>query len=292
MKYGKRMASVLAIIVVAAGAWYGWLAATAPIYDSTKTVSYSFTLKNTGNRLLENAEFWTYAPVRQTSGQACCQRLDVSHPYQLETDDLGNQVLHFKFEKLPPFAVRMVRITAQLQMAEKPNWSFGFKPKRFLSEEPLMESRHEAIRAAAANLSTDALLQTTRKTYDWVVGNVRDSGYLREERGALYALQNQQGDCTESAYLFTALARANAIPARAVAGYVLENNGLLRAAEYHEWSEFYDAGTWRIADPQKRSYDQHYDHYVAMRLVDNRPDAVFKFARYRYAGQGLEVEME
>ncbi|WP_054762294.1 transglutaminase-like domain-containing protein [Methylomonas koyamae] len=154
-----------------------------------------------------------------------------------------------------------------------------------------MESGHQAIKAAA-KLSTDALLQTTRKTYDWVVANVRDSGYLREERGALYALENQQGDCTESAYLFTALARANAIPARAVAGYVLENNGLLRAAEYHEWSEFYDDGTWRIADPQKRSYDQNYDHYVAMRLVDNRPDAVFKFARYRYSGNGLEVEME
>jgi transglutaminase-like putative cysteine protease len=52
--------------------------------------------------------------------------------------------------------------------------------------------------------------------------------------------------------LFLALARANGIPAQAVAGYVVPGNGVLHAADYHNWTLFYADGLWRISDPQRR----------------------------------------
>ncbi|ATG92569.1 transglutaminase-like domain-containing protein [Methylomonas koyamae] len=292
MNHRKRLLAAFAALVLSGAAWYGWQLVTAPQYDSSKTVSYSFVLRNASNRVLEHAEFRTYLPVRQTAAQACCERVEVSQPYTLESDDLGNQVLRFGFDRMPPYGVKLIRVTAQLRMNSQPNRFWRFLPDRYLQPEPLIESDHPAVQAAAANLLAGEPAQTLRGIYDWVVNNVRDIGYVRDERGALYALQQRQGDCTENAYLFTALARANSVPARAVAGYVLDDNGLLRAAAYHEWAEFDDGGIWRIADPQKRNYDSRYSSYVGMRLVDNRPDATFKFSRYQFNGEGLEVDME
>jgi hypothetical protein len=38
-------------------------------YSILRQIQYSFTLQNKTNRLLEKAEFWTYAPVKQTATQ-------------------------------------------------------------------------------------------------------------------------------------------------------------------------------------------------------------------------------
>jgi len=291
MKYIKPIAIFSFIIVLSVSAWFGWKYLNTPVYDTTKMVSYSFTLKNKTNQVIKNPEFWTYAPVTQNSSQQCCKQLEVSHPYEVENDALGNQVLHFKLDPLPPFAVRVIRVKAEIQLASTPNKQYGFKPKGFVNKEPFLEIDHADIKAVASNMRTETTLQTSRKTYDWVAKNVRDIGYLRDARGALYALQNKQGDCTESAYLFVALARANGIKARAVGGYFMENNGLLRATQYHEWAEFYQDSAWHIADPQKKVYDQFYSNYVAMHIVDNSNDSVFKFARFRHSGKGLKVKM-
>ena len=45
-------------------------------------------------------------------------------------------------------------------------------------------------------------------------------GYIKNDRGALYALKTKEGDCTEFMHLFVALCRANKIPARCIGGYV------------------------------------------------------------------------
>lgn len=285
------MLVISVIVVIGIAAWYGWKVLNMPVYDSVKTISYSLNVKNTTNRVLENVDVRTYAPVKETSAQRCCKRLDVSHSYVMEVDDIGNQVLHFNFKTIPPFGMLVIRVTAELEMANTLNWRFSFQPDWLMKSEPLIESDHEEIKTVASSLQPEQSIPMAKKIYDWVAEHVEDIGYVQEERGALFALQNKQGDCTENAYLFTALARANRIPARPVAGYFMNDNGLLRADSYHEWAEFLEEGVWHYADPQKKQYDTAYDAYVAMRRVDNRESSPFRFARFSHSGDGLKVTM-
>jgi transglutaminase-like putative cysteine protease len=127
---------------------------------------------------------------------------------------------------------------------------------------------------------------------EWVARHIRYTGYAREDRGALYALNSGRGDCTEYMYLFVALCRTKGIPARGVCGYVCENGGVLKPSGYHNWAEFYDQGAWRIADPQKKVFMRNGDQYIAMRII-NRAERDFGggLHRFRFAGEGLSVKM-
>lgn len=287
----------LAVLAAVLGAgWRFWWTRPAPAtvdpprYEITKTVAYSFTLKNGTGRLLEGGEFWTYAPHRETASQRCCERLDASAPYTLEADASGNQVLHFRLAPLPPYATRIIRVTAGLRMAAVPNRLPGVPAASATTAERFIESDHPLILTRAAALKGRDALGTARRTFDWAAQNVRDSGYVREERGALYALQQQRGDCTESMDLFLALARANGIPAQAAAGYVVAGSGVLRPAGYHNWAYFYADGTWRISDPQRRVFAAGDADYVAMRVGSGATGLDAR--RYWSSGAGLEARMD
>ena len=262
-----------------------------PRYEIPKTLSYSFTLKNTSGRLLEDAEFWTYAPVKQTSAQHCCVRLDVSQPHDVDTDAWGNQAVHLRLAPLPPFASRVIRITAELRMAAEPNRLPQASAGPLLRAEQFVEADHPLIRAKAVELAGPDPLATAHQLFTWVSGHVRDTGYVRQDRGALYALKHQQGDCTENMYLFMALARANGIPSKAMGGYVIDGNGVLRPEAYHNWAEFEADGVWRIADPHGRVFSDRYGSYVAMRVVADTEGEPFQAHRFWHSGDGLDVKM-
>lgn len=77
-------------------------------------------------------------------------------------------------------------------------------------------------------------------------------------QGALWALQNGRGDCTEFGTLFAALMRAVGIPARTVVGHSaiqLSQGGIANATSLwvdspHLWAEFYVEGYgWVPVDP-------------------------------------------
>lgn len=94
--------------------------------------------------------------------------------------------------------------------------------------------------------------------YDFTLSYVT---YKRQDgiRGALWALQNGTGDCTEFGSLFVALMRAVGIPARTVIGHVareLSVGGVAKTSSLgwvdspHLWAEFYVEGYgWVPADP-------------------------------------------
>ena len=134
--------------------------------------------------------------------------------------------------------------------------------------------------------------ESTGKIFRWVADNIHYTGYLRDTRGALYALRNRRGDCTESMCLFAALCRAKQIPARGVGGYVCKEDSILKPDSYHNWAEFYEAGAWRIGDPQKRVFMERPSDYIAMRIIGESPkNPMGEFNRFRSSGIGLEVKM-
>ncbi len=260
-------------------------------YSIPRQVQYHFTLQNKSNRLLKQAEFWTYAPVQQTAMQYC-SRIESSHPYKLITDILGNQILSFTFDEFLPYATRIITVKAEVLLSKRANPLPVPDLQTFLRPEKYIESDDPELCRLAQELKASTPLKTAEKIFHWVVSNVQYAGYLRNDRGALYALRYKQGDCTEFMYLFTALCRANNIPARCIGGYICRENTMLKPGNYHNWTEFYIDGEWRISDPQKKVFMKDASNYIAMRLIrGSTNNLALQFNRYRFKGEGLNVKM-
>jgi hypothetical protein len=260
-------------------------------YAVPKQIRYGFTLQNTTARTLNKTSFHTYAPVRQTSNQLV-KKITASHPYRLSTDDLGNQILHFEFNDLPSHGTKVVTITIDLLMAQVAVPMSTGEKSLFLAPEPYIESDDAHIRLLAKTLQSNAPVDSAQRVFEWVAGNLKTEMYIPDDRGARYALEQRHGDCTEYAYLFTALNRANGIPTRAIGGYVFEGNAIVKAPDYHNWAEFYADGAWHVVDPLKRNFLRNAPDYVAMRVISTKvKNALGNSHRFSYASGELRVSM-
>jgi transglutaminase-like putative cysteine protease len=285
--------------ILAAVGWISYLQFDRPAevrppaagYTIAKTIQYSYTLQNKTGRVVKKAELWTQAPVKQTAGQRC-RDLTANYPFQLLTDQDGNQVLLFTFENLAPFASRIITIKAELLVSRSANPITAEPGTSDLQPEKFIETDHPAIRRAAGKLKQADAMQTIDAVFRWVANHVHYSGYADQERGALYALEQKKGDCTEYMDLFVALCRANGIPARRIGGYICPESGILKAREYHNWGEFYADGSWQIADPQNSVLMRRQDEYIAMRIIRASEDnPLGEYNRFRVKGEGLKVIM-
>lgn len=260
-------------------------------YPLSKVIQYGYTVQNTSAKVLKNAEFRTYSPVKKTSTQKLI-KLVVSRPYRLIEDELGNQVLAFEFENMPPNSTKIVSITAELALSNRPNQMPAPSPG-FLESEAYIEAKDEQIQTLAQSLIAETPFKTATKVQQWVSSNLKSETYIPDDRGALYALKHRRGDCTEFSYLFAALGRANSIPVRVMGGYVYENNATLKATDYHNWAEFYTDGVWQIADPQKKNFVSKQANYVAMRIIAPGGKGILGNShRFSSAGEGLRVSMQ
>ena len=236
--------------------------------NGDQTIRYGFTVKNETNSVLEDVSLWTYVPVNNTSTNKPELGLNASLQYKRVTDENGSQLLHFRLDKLPPYGSRIVRISAKV--GEKNNNLKSHESlEKYLKNEPLIETDNPAIQEKAFELKEEAPLNTTENIFNWVSNNIKYTGYIRQSRGALYALKEKKGDCTEFMYLFVALARANSIPARAMGGYVVHGDAILDPSQYHNWAEFYVDGKWHIADPQRKNFLNTDADYIAMQILSD-----------------------
>jgi len=265
---------IAVIALIAIGAAISLQAATRPIH-------YSFTITNTGSFVAKEAHFWTYAPIGQTSLQS-------SAPYQLITDDLGNQILHFSFNNIPPYAAQIITIEAGI----KSNTQANQDTRPYLKSESFCEADDPAIRSLAQELKATTPLKTVENIYHWVSTNMKYAGYLKNPRGALYALKHKQGDCTEYMYLFVALCRSNKIPARGIGGYLAGSNPVLKPDAYHNWAECSIDGAWRLIDPQRKVFMGDQALYIPLHVIGDAPkNPIAGPYRFRYEGEGIQVVM-
>ena len=279
------------MLVSAIGYFVTHLSAKTPEYTLQRTVRYSYTLKNDSAKLLLQASFSTYAPVKLTATQRV-DKLEASHPYELIVDDNGNQIMRFQVDNLPPYANEIIRITAQLSLAESPNEQRLNDEANYLTAERYIEKEAPEIQTIAKTINMGNRQAIAKQSYQWAADNVQYFSYIRDDRGALYALKNKKGDCTESMYLFSALARANQVPTRGLGGYRMRENGILHTNDYHNWAEFYENNTWWIADPQNKVFAEKASEYIAMRIIHPASTSPLRNThRFAYAGEGLSVKM-
>lgn len=264
-----------------------------PRFPTPRHIRYGLTIENPTSAVIPTADLWIYAPVKQTSTQKCL-RVQTSRPAELVVDALGNQVLHFRLQDLPPHGSRTLTVSADLAMAKVPQAQVlpGEELDAYLAPEPLMESDHPAILKLAGELAGDSAGGIAEAAYRWVSERIRYAGYLKDDRGALYALEHGEGDCTESMALFVALVRAGGVPARGVAGYVYDRNAVVDPNDFHNWAEFRRDGKWLLADPQNKVFAGREADYIAFRVIGLPDDGPMGGAhRFRISDERLDVLM-
>lgn len=244
---------------------------------------------NPGDQTLTGLRYWGYLPMKRGSAQRTAS-VRTSLPAQLTEDAWGHQVLMLEFDRLLPYARKVVQVTTVVDMQSAPWLEPLDTDGRWLQPEPLVQIGDPGIRQLALSLARDDKATTSRAIYEWVSGNLEYAGYLEEAMGAVEALKQRRGDCTEYADLVVALARASGIPARRIGGYVVDRDGPVKPADYHDWAELHVDGAWRIVDAQKRNWGGPVQHYVAFHMEGC--DAVPQLAghpRYRIVG-GMRLE--
>lgn len=294
----KSIITVCLVLILLAGGWglknqlFKSPEPMMPV-EIPKQVTYSFTLRNKTNMPITHGRLWVSAPVSETSFQRCpADGIEAGLPFDILPWGNGNQALSFVVTDLAPYGTRVVQVRAALVFQSGPGEALTGNDAPYLSPEPHIQSDHPDIAALARTLSGQTPVETAENIYKWVSSNIRSAGYIRQNRGALYALEKRQGDCTEFMSLFVALCRAVQVPARGAGGYVCPGNCRLAPSGYHNWAEFKAGGVWRIADCQKKVFDGDQDQYITMEVLGADLQSPMKgFSRFRFQGQGLAVHM-
>lgn len=256
-----------------------------------RVLQWAYNLRNPAAVLQDKVELLVPAPY---PGLAYQHRhsLTVSHPYTVETDVYGNEVLRIQVGKLAPYAQSRVLLRTVIT-APTARPVAATIPKAFLGAARHLEVNDERLRQLADRLKADSPAVTVRNIYDWTVQNLQVQEYNPTDLGALAALTAQAGDCTEFAYLVTALSRINGIPARVIEGYQLTGQAQVQAADYHAWSEFYANGKWHLVDAHKRVFDTPAaGQYLGLRILADDATPTVAGLRFRALPDSIKVEME
>lgn len=161
----------------------------------------------------------------------------------------------------------------------------------YTQPEELAQSDAPEIISQARSLTKDVkdVHDKVSRIYNFVTSHLR---YARQEyeRGALWALENGTGDCSEYSYLFVALCRAAGIPARIQAGFGFRSTNE-KVEDGHMWAEYFlqnygwvpvDA-TWKLFDRMDEK------HFYTMRGTPEIMPYANYFFNYTQGPDGSEV---
>ncbi|WP_428623321.1 transglutaminase-like domain-containing protein [Sedimenticola sp.] len=239
---------------------------STPKYPIERNIRYSYQVKNISGAFIKETHFWSYAPVKLTATQKTIG-IQSSSDYVLTTDKRGNQTLLFTIRNIPPYGTRIVTIDVKLGMSKAPNILPQSEDAQFLKAEPYIEIDSPEIKQLSSQLHSVSSYETAASIFNWVTQNIKDEGYVKNDRGAVYAINSKSGDCTEYMYLLTALNRRNGIPTQGVSGFVVREDAVLHSREYHNWTMALIDGAWQVIDPYKKVFMDNSADYIAMRLL-------------------------
>ena len=259
------------IVLITVTAYCIFRGRTVSVYEAhypvSKVIQYRVSVRNNANQYREKPTLSLVLPLAKTSSQRV-QEFQVSAPYSVHSGPGESRIAHLELDGLAPYAARELTVRVMLTMAAEPNKQPLVSAENFLSPEAYIESSDPQIQKMAARLKRRTPQDSARAIYDYVLNHLNYAGYIQSPQGALWALKNRRGDCTEYAQLVTALARAQGIPARVVSGFVVAGNATLKAENLHNWAELYIDEAWQIVDAQKRQFFTHSADYVAFSLIN------------------------
>jgi hypothetical protein len=147
--------------------------------------------------------------------------------------------------------------------------------RRYMRSNLWVQSEHPLLRRAAAKAGSRSMDADRRMRILIDLVRARLSGPASYARygDALSAWRDRSGDCTEYALLLAALARAQGIPARIVAGmaYADRFSGKKDVFSPHVWVQAWLGDRWRSYDAALESFDST---HIALAVGDGDPRAI------------------
>ena len=253
-----------------------------------------YAVQNRSADLVPLAELWVRAPLARTPWQRCGTPA-ATRAFVLEAAADGGQLLRFAFTNFPPFASEVVWVDVDVQLAPAPAAEAAPAAPALLAASAPFDFQDPAfapvLRAITGRRPPPPAELGTR-IVRWVGERVRADSYSAGQRGALDALRDGRGDCSERMALTVALCRSAGLPARGVGGVNTARDRVVRASDFHDWSVYHDGACWRLADPGARA-PVSWEHYVAFEWIDGSlPQTTAEVRRFRAAGAGVVARME
>ncbi|TDT38603.1 transglutaminase superfamily protein [Halospina denitrificans] len=275
LKIGSATAAVVTLLVIAWALFPGGDRPESSVADAVKTSSvtlrYSFNLENQSNELIQDIAFQTFAPVEKTPFQTV-EWVRSSHSHQTEVDEVGNQTLHFTIDQLPPYGQTEVSVSTKVTLRNQPKPGETWARNDFLKSEPLIERDAPVVQSQVARVSRQDGVTTAHSwmeaAHRRIAHSLDDTGYSAEDRGAVFALEQQAGDCTEFMYALVAMARNQEIPAVPLAGFRTNSRStVVQASDYHNWLLFNAEDSWALSDPHGDVFNTNERDYIAFRVL-------------------------
>jgi transglutaminase-like putative cysteine protease len=191
--------------------------------------------------------------------------------------------------------------TAREVYIKNGTWALSSKEyASYTAGEKNIEAKDPEIVKIAGRFEAEDQVSLVRQIYDFVLERLDYHGYNPDDCGAVAALSNGGGDCTEYSDLFVALCRAKGIPARVIEGYIADSSPD-EIGMGHNWSEVYfeDFG-WvpfdcTFDDNNGNSKDTTFENlksvYIYNSFTRNDP-AIFGYHYYAYYYYGDEISVE
>ncbi|WP_020405656.1 transglutaminase-like domain-containing protein [Hahella ganghwensis] len=252
----------------------------------SKHVRYQFEIRNESDDFLHDVEVALFSPLQFPPYQGINE---ISLGSSYEDDALEQSLILYKYAYpvLAPFETKIVTVKAEVEF--DPLSDNRIRPSDWLSATQFVDLNDQSIQQAALKFSGVAQEDKAYKIFDWVTTNLKPSNFLKSSKGATWALNNLTGDCTEYAYLYTALLRANSIPAIPLGGFVIaRDSSVLSGVDYHNWVMFFDGEKWRLADPFNKAFDPPAEEYLAFQVVDPAIDEGLEQQRRFYTSHPRE----
>lgn len=246
-----------------------------------KVLRFKFEVRNVSNDFVAENHFSFLVPADIARRQKV---LDIKSDYKILVRSEGDRVSYAEVDLgvMAPRSIKIVSVDIRVALADGPVRSDA-DDKKHLAEARYIESESRQVQSIVDLLD----VKSPGATFKWTVANIAKESYHREAKGALAAINSRSGDCTEHMFTFMALARALEIPTRGIAGFLAKKNvTLVSGSEYHNWSEYYDGGKWKLADTFYGAFDDLYPNYIVFDILD---DAEFK--SFVTASDNLEVRL-
>ncbi len=161
---------------------------------------------------------------------------------------------------------------------------------KYTSAEEKVECNHSRIVSLARNITgnIEGWHEKTGRIYDFVRRHISYKAQ-DDERGALWALENGMGDCSEYSYLFVALCRAAGIPARIQAGFAFHHE-TETLQDGHMWTEYYLENLgWLPVDVTWRLFDKMDErHFSSIQSVPENTS----YVNYLFDSKAEEEDLE
>ncbi|WLQ16802.1 transglutaminase-like domain-containing protein [Hahella aquimaris] len=256
-----------------------------------KLIRYQFTVKNKRRAFARDISINLFAPIIDYPMQRLAT-LNGPQGYEKTTDAISNQTLIYKMDQLASYEARNITINAELTML--PLASITIDPKLWLKNEKYIEVDSPEVREVAKLFENIPFERQPKAVFDWLTQHLQPSDYIKEEKGAVWALGNKTGDCTEYTYAYVAILRKLGISAIPLGGFVASRPAtVISGVDYHNWALFHDGRHWRLADPLNGVFDQQEEEYVAFRILSESENAeLLGRSRFSVDNENVVIEMQ